>query len=81
MANLYYFKYTTMDPFDERNTVQYGGIIAANSWGEAADIIEAQETAKNGVCDLICIDYLERDEKIIFTDNLELFNQIYEEMM
>jgi hypothetical protein len=81
MANLYYFKYTTLDPFNERKTVQYGGIIAADSWGEAADIIEAQETAKDGVCDLICIDQLECSEKIIFTDNLELYNKVYEEMM
>lgn len=81
MANLYYFKYKTVDAFDELKTIQYAGIIAANSWGEAADIIEAQETAKNGVCDLICIDQLERGEKIIFTDNLELYNKIYEEMM
>jgi hypothetical protein len=81
MANLYYFKYTTLDPFNERKTVQYGGIIAADSWGEAADIIEAQETAKDGVCDLVCIDQLECGEKIIFTDNLELYNKVYEEMM
>lgn len=81
MANLYYFKYTTIDGFDETKTVQFAGVIAANSWGEAADILEAQETAKNGRCDLICIDQLERGEKIMFTDDLALFNEIYEEMM
>ena len=81
MANLYYFKYKTVNPFNELKTVQYAGVIAANSWGEAADIIEAQETAKNDICDLICIDQLVRGEKIIFTDDLELYNKICEEMM
>lgn len=81
MANLYYFKYTTIDGFDETKTVQFAGVIAANSWGEAADILEAQETAKNGRCDLICIDQLERGENIAFTDDLELYAKLYKEMM
>lgn len=81
MANLYYFKYTTIDGFDETKTIQFAGVIAANSWGEATDIIEAQETSKNGRCDLVCIDQLERGENIIFTDDLELYEKLYEEMM
>ena len=81
MANLYYFKYKTIDGLDELKTIELAGVIAANSWGEAASIIEAQETAKNGRCDLICIDQLECGEKIIFTDNLEFYKKIYEEMM
>lgn len=81
MANLYYFKYKTVDAFDELKTIELAGVIAANSWGEAVDIIEAQETAKNGRCDLICIDQLERGEQIMFTDNLEFYHKMYEEMM
>lgn len=81
MANLYYFKYTTIHPFNEQDTIQYGGVIAANSWGEATEIIEAQETTKDGRCDLICIDQLECSENITLTDDLELYAKLYKEMM
>ena len=81
MANLYYFKYTTINELDETKTIQFAGVIAANSWGEATDIIEAQETAKDGRCDLICIDQLECGENIAFTDDLELYAKLYKEMM
>ena len=83
MAKLFYFKYTTVGSFDGKKTVQHGGIVAADSYTEAMRLIEDLETVPStGECDLVCIDNLEENrDPILWTDDLELFNQIYEEMM
>ena len=83
MAKLFYFKYTTVDAFDDKKTVQHGGIVAADSYAKAMRIIEDLETVPStGECDLVCVDNLEENRgPILWTDDLELFNQIYEEMM
>ena len=83
MAKLYYFKYTTVGAFDGKKTVQHGGIVAANSYAEAMAEIEKLETVPStGECDLVCVDNLEdTGDAVLWTDNLELFNWIYEEMM
>ena len=83
MAKLYYFKYTTVGTFDGKKTVQHGGIVAANSYAEAMAEIEKLETVpKTGECDLVSVDNLEdTGDAVLWTDDLELFNQIYEEMM
>ncbi len=83
MAKLFYFKYTTVDAFDDKKTVQHGGIVAADSYAKAMAEIEKLETVpKTGECDIVCIDNLEdTGDAILWTDDLELFNQIYGEMM
>lgn len=83
MAKLFYFKYTTVGNFDGKKTVQHGGIVAANSYTEAmAEIEKLEIVPRTGECDIVCIDNLEdTGDAILWTDDLELFNQIYEGMM
>ena len=82
MAKLYFFKYTTIDAFDECKTTQYAGVIAADNYTDAMHQLERQETCANGECDIISIDYLEAtDDAVLWTDDLELYAKIYKEMM
>lgn len=82
MAKIYFYKYTTVAPFDENKTVQYGGIVAANSYTDAMKVLENMETAPTGRCDIISIDYLEETgDSVLWTDDLELYAKIYKEMM
>lgn len=83
MAKIYFYKYTTIDPFDDNKTIQYGGIVAANSYTDAMKVLENMETAPStGRCDIVSIDYLEEtDNSVLWTDNLEFYAKIYKEMM
>ena len=83
MAKIYFYKYTTVAPFDENKTVQYGGIVAANSYTDAMKILENMEIAPaTGKCDIVSIDYLEETgDSILWTDDLELYAKLYKEMM
>lgn len=82
MAKIYFFKYTTVDAFDECKTVQYAGVIAADSYTDAAHQLERQETVPTtGECDIVSIDYLEETaEATLWTDDLELYAKMYKEM-
>lgn len=83
MAKIYFFKYTSKDAFDEGKTVQYGGIVAANSYSEAMKHLEMMETPPStGECEIICVDQLEETgDAILWTDDLEFYAKLYKEMM
>ena len=83
MAKIYFFKYTARDAFDEAKTVQYGGIVAANSYSEAMKHLENMETPPStSECDIICVDQLEETaDAILWTDDLEFYAKLYKEMI
>lgn len=75
MKVFYFYKVTALD-IDERNTEKCFGIVAADSYADAAGIIE--ESFKE---DLVSIDYLEAtDQNLFFTTNKELYNNMYQEL-
>ena len=75
MKVFYFYKVTALD-IDERNTEKYFGIVAADSYADAADIIE-----ENFRDDLVSIDYLEAtDQNLFFTAYEELYNNMYKEL-
>ena len=75
MKVFYFYKVTALD-IDEEDTEQYLGIVAADSYADAAGIIE--ESFKE---DLVSIDYLEAtDQNLFFTAYEELYNNMYKEL-
>ena len=75
MKVFYFYKVTALD-LDERNTEKYFGIVAADSYADAAGIIE-----ENFRDDLVSIDYLEAtDQNLFFTTNKELYDNMYQEL-
>ena len=75
MKVFYFYKVTALD-IDERNTEKYFGIVAADSYADAAGIIE-----ENFQDDLVSIDYLEAtDQNLFFTANEELYDNMYKEL-
>ena len=75
MKVFYFYKVTALD-LDERNTEKYFGIVAADSYADAASIIE-----ENFRDDLVSIDYLEAtDQNLFFTAYEELYNNMYKEL-
>ena len=75
MKVFYFYKVTALD-IDEEDTEKYFGIIAADSYADAAGIIE--ESFKE---DLVSIDYLEAtDQNLFFTAYEELYNNMYKEL-
>ena len=75
MKVFYFYKVTALD-IDERDTQKYFGIIIANSYADAASIIE-----ENFRDDLVSIDYLEAtDQNLFFTGDKELYNHMYKEL-
>ena len=75
MKVFYFYKVTALD-IDEMNTEKYSGIVAADSYADAAGIIE--ESFKE---DLVSIDYLEAtDRNLFFTTNEELYDNMYKEL-
>ena len=70
-----FYKVTALD-IDERNTEKYFGIVAADSYADAASIIE-----ENFRDDLVSIDYLEAtDRNLFFTAYEELYDNMYKEL-
>ncbi len=76
MANIYFFKATVLD---DDESMQYGGIIAANDFTEAAAIIQRNNTIPDGKCELISIDYLEECNDSLHCYDLEDFARVYKE--
>ena len=75
MKVFYFYKVTALD-IDERNTEKYFGIVAADSYADAAGIIE-----ENFRDDLVSIDYLEAtDRNLFFTTNEKLYDNMYQEL-
>ena len=75
MKVFYFYKVTALD-IDEDDIEKYFGIVAADSYADAAGIIE--ESFKE---DLVSIDYLEAtDRNLFFTTNKELYNNMYKEL-
>ena len=75
MKVFYFYKVTALD-IDERNTEKYFGIVAADSYADAASIIE-----ENFRDDLVSIDYLEAtDRNLFFTAYEELYDNMYKEL-
>ena len=75
MKTFYFYKVTALD-IDERNTEKYFGIVAADSYADAASIIE-----ENFRDDLVSIDYLEAtDRNLFFTAYEELYDNMYKEL-
>lgn len=75
MKVFYFYKVTALD-LDERNTKKYFGIVIADSYADAASIIE-----ENFRDDLVSIDYLEAtDQNLFFTGDKELYNYMYQEL-
>ena len=75
MKVFYFYKVTALD-IDEEDTEKYFGIVAADSYTDAAGIIE--ESFKE---DLVSIDYLEAtDRNLFFTINKELYDNMYQEL-
>ena len=75
MKVFYFYKVTALD-IDERDTQKYFGIIIANSYADAASIIE-----ENFRDDLVSIDYLEAtDRNLFFTAYEELYDNMYKEL-
>ena len=75
MKVFYFYKVTAFD-IDERDTQKYFGIVIANSYADAASIIE-----ENFRDDLVSIDYLEAtDRNLFFTAYEELYDNMYKEL-
>ena len=75
MKVFYFYKVTALD-LDERNTEKYFGIVAADSYADAAGIIE-----ENFRDDLVSIDYLEAtDQNLFFIGDKELYDNMYKEL-
>ena len=75
MKVFYFYKVTALD-IDARNTENYFGIVAADSYADAAGIIE-----ENYGEDLVSIDYLEAtDQNLFFTGDKELYDNMYKEL-
>ena len=75
MKVFYFYKVTALD-IDESNTEKYFGIVAADSYADAAGIIE-----ENFRDDLVSIDYLEAtDQNLFFTGDKELYDNMYKEL-
>ena len=75
MKVFYFYKVTALD-IDESNTEKYFGIVAADSYADAASIIE-----ENFRDDLVSIDYLEAtDQNLFFTGDKELYDYMYQEL-
>lgn len=75
MKVFYFYKVTALD-IDERNTEKCFGIVAADSYADAAGIIE-----ENFRDDLVSIDYLEAtDQNLFFTGDKELYDNMYKEL-
>lgn len=75
MKVFYFYKVTALD-LNEDNIEKYFGIVTADSYANAAGIIE--ESFKE---DLVSIDYLEAtDRNLFFTTNKELYDNMYQEL-
>ena len=75
MKVFYFYKVTALD-IDERNTEKYFGIVAADSYADAAGIIE-----ENFRDDLVSIDYLEATDRNLFYNAYEeLYDNMYKEL-
>ena len=75
MKVFYFYKVTALY-IDESNTEKYFGIVAADSYADAASIIE-----ENFRDDLVSIDYLEAtDQNLFFTGDKELYDNMYKEL-
>lgn len=71
----YFYKVIALD-IDERNNVEYFGVLIADSYADAARVIE-----ENYQDVLVAIEYLEAsDQDLVFTLNEDLYNRMYQEL-